>query len=158
MSFLKNQVIARLAWHCGFAILAMAIVIFAGCGPSKSDVKGKVTYNGKPLEKGEVTILSAKGTTHFGAIQPDGSYVVSGVPTGAAKVKVGWIDESAAEFNRQLAMKRREIKSSGVIPNDPSEKPKASLASPERFSDFDKSGLTVEVQGKLTEYNIDLKD
>jgi hypothetical protein len=157
MSFLKEQFVSRLPWCSGCISLAIAMILCAGCVEKKSDVKGKVSYNGKAVEKGEVTLLSSKGTTHFGEIQSDGTYIVKGVPSGMAKLKVGWIDESAIEYNRQLAMKMRENKGGG-IPKDKSLNPKAVMASPEKYADFDKSGLTVDVQGTVTEFNIEIKD
>ncbi|HLW65912.1 MAG TPA: carboxypeptidase-like regulatory domain-containing protein [Gemmataceae bacterium] len=153
---MKEQIRSRWARAGSLALLGMAMAAFTGCADSKADVKGKVTYNGKTVDKGEVTVMSAKGTTHYGAIQSDGTYVIKGVPPGAAKVKVGWVDDSAIEFNKQLAAKMRENKGGG-IPKD-MEKPKNTIASPEKYNDYDKSGLTVDVKSPTTEFNIDLKD
>lgn len=86
-------------------ILAATIAIAcAGCGGSGRGaiaattpvpVKGKVTYKGKPVTKGQVVFRSADGGKDaFGDIQPDGSFELStdkagdGAAKGTYKVSV----------------------------------------------------------------------
>ena len=147
--------IYRRFWPIGFVLLALSFAVFSGCGPTKADVKGTVTYKGKALEGGSIQIQSTKGVVG-GDIQPDGTYMVKGVPTGPAKVTVACTDESAMQYNRELAKGMREHKSGQPIPQK--DKPKDTLKTPARYADFDKSGLNVEVKGPVTEFNIELKD
>jgi hypothetical protein len=58
-------------------------------------VEGKVTDNGKPLAKGNVTLVDKDGKKFTGAIAPDGTYSVDKVPPG--EYKVG-IDGGPAKF------------------------------------------------------------
>lgn len=67
---------------------AVAILAAAGCGTNTTDVSGKVTFQGKPVVYGTVVLIGSDGIPKSGAIQPDGSYRVSGVAVGAAKVAV----------------------------------------------------------------------
>jgi hypothetical protein len=77
---------ARLA--AAFACLTIALGV-AGCGDSKTKVKGKVTLNGKPLVWGTVTLVDAKGNNYQTTIGLDGSYAMDDpVPTGPVKIGV----------------------------------------------------------------------
>lgn len=60
----------------------------AGCGGGTADLSGTVRYNGKPVVYGTVVVLGPDGSTHNGAIQPDGTYRVADIAAGAVKVMV----------------------------------------------------------------------
>jgi hypothetical protein len=71
--------------------VAALVVVLAGalgCGSKQTDVTGKVTYKGKSLVAGNVTLVSASGTSHSGAISSDGTYTIPGVPLGPVKIGV----------------------------------------------------------------------
>jgi hypothetical protein len=87
--------------------LATAACVLAGCGPSNGltmgRVSGRVTYNGQPVELGEVLFLpdSEKGNSgvpSMGPITKDGSYIMStqdfgdGVIAGHHKVGIRALD------------------------------------------------------------------
>lgn len=69
-------------------ILAGAALVLTGCGGRVTDVSGSVSYQGKPIVFGSVVIVGADGMPRSGTIQPDGSFTVSGVAIGPAKVAV----------------------------------------------------------------------
>jgi hypothetical protein len=127
--------------------------ISSGCTPPKAEVKGKVTYKGSPLKGGGIIIQSSKGTTHSGDIQADGTYVVKDVPTGPAKMTVSWVNEEAIEYNRELLKKGREEKGGGS-----KGKPKDINSLPTKYSAFDTSGLSFQVQPGTTTFDADLTD
>jgi len=58
--------------------------------PDAGSVRGKVTYQGKPLSIGFVTFVSDKDNRTFSAnIQPDGTYALNkGIPVGKYKVVI----------------------------------------------------------------------
>ncbi len=63
---------------------ALILTMTVGCGPQAAPrpttvaVKGRVTYKGKPLAKGTVRFRPVDaGRTATGALQPDGSFVLS---------------------------------------------------------------------------------
>jgi len=151
----NERSVYRRFWPLGFALLALSFAISSGCGRSKAEVKGKVTYKGKNLDGGSIQIQTTKGVV-AGDIQPDGTYSIKNVPVGLAKVAVAWTDEAAIQYNRDLAKGMREKKAGQPIPQH--DKPKDTLKTPAKYADFDKSGLTVEVKGPITPYDIELKD
>jgi hypothetical protein len=66
----------------------------AGCGASSQpvDVSGKVTYQGKAVVCGTVTLVDPGGNAKSGNIGPDGTYTVKGVSPGTVKVAVMSLD------------------------------------------------------------------
>lgn len=61
--------------------LAAAALIVAGCesGPDRGEVRGKVTYKGKPVKEGTVTFLNVtEGGAAEATIGSDGAYEVAG--------------------------------------------------------------------------------
>jgi hypothetical protein len=74
------------AWGAGF----VAVLALAGCGDagSMAEVKGKVTFDNKPVESGAIAFypVDGKAPTAGGAIK-DGQYDVK-VPVGLAKVTI----------------------------------------------------------------------
>ncbi len=69
--------------------LFIAVVLAAaGCGKSTTDVSGTVKFEGKTVVFGTVVIVGSDGVSKSGPIQPDGTFTVSGVRTGTAKVYV----------------------------------------------------------------------
>ena len=80
-----------------FVIWLLLAACCAGCSQSivveKTTVSGTVTYNGQPVEKGEIRFLPKSGTAGplaSGAIV-DGKYTVTaagGVPVGTHKVEI----------------------------------------------------------------------
>lgn len=72
-----------------FAVLPAALAAVAvGCGAGTGDVAGTVTYKGRPVVHGTVTFVGADGRPVAAAIGGDGSYTLSGVAVGEAKVLV----------------------------------------------------------------------
>jgi hypothetical protein len=63
------------------------LALVAGCG-SVTDVTGKVTYKGAPLPGGAITVVASDGTVHSGNVGADGTFALTGVPTGKAKIAV----------------------------------------------------------------------
>src|SRR6266540_2042684 len=77
----------------GVALAAVAAlaVLTVGCG-GQGNLNGKVTIteDGKTrsLAMGSVMVIASDNKPYYGEIKPDGSYQVSGVPAGNAKVVV----------------------------------------------------------------------
>jgi hypothetical protein len=67
----------------------VACVGLVGCGRGKGDVSGTVKINGTPLKGGVVTFVSTENGPSFTTdINPDGTYHVNDVLSGAYKVCV----------------------------------------------------------------------
>lgn len=80
-----------------FAAFTLGIVAVCGCGsssgPERVPLSGTVTYQGQPVEKGEIRFLPIEGTTASpsGATINAGKYEVTargGVPVGKFKVAI----------------------------------------------------------------------
>src|SRR5439155_5760384 len=64
----------------GLRACAFATILFAaGCGGGKASVSGKVSFKGKLLATGTVSMVGPDGIVRQGAIKPDGTYTVTDV-------------------------------------------------------------------------------
>ena len=111
---------------------------------------GSVTYKGKPLEFGSVTMQPVRGgAISRGVIQSDGSFAMTtngkpGAPIGTNSVRVTCYTSqkpgaAAASAGGELSVGKSLI--------------------PERYAGFSSSGLTIEVKaGKNEPYAIQLSD
>ncbi len=63
----------------------LALTLTVGCGPDRPEtlpVSGRVTVDGKPLERGKVVFYPEEGRSSIGAIGTDGSYTLTTFETG----------------------------------------------------------------------------
>lgn len=76
-------------------VLALCVVALAGCGggPRRVEVRGKVSYDGRPIEEGEIRFVPA--TADMGALSgasiSNGTYELAGagaVPAGRHRVEI----------------------------------------------------------------------
>ena len=127
----------------------IALTVAAGCEPPKpktAPVSGVASYKGKPLPRGEVVFVSqAGGPTATGPIGPDGKYTLTtfkpgdGAVLGPHKVMVMAFDEEPKAKNPDLA---------GSHPN---------TMIPEKYNDYNKSGLTADVKAEPNTIHLELK-
>ncbi|MFL5342923.1 MAG: hypothetical protein ACJ8F7_22540 [Gemmataceae bacterium] len=141
----------------GGTLLGLACVL-VGCGPGKSDVVGKVRYQGKELTFGNVQIEGTGGIM-VGTIQSDGSYTVKNVQAGKARVAVSAVDDKYAEKMKELAGAAKEGMKQGKPKISPVNVEMADYSKiPLSYSDFGKSNLSVDVKGGgITNYDIEIK-
>ena len=128
--------------------LVSVLTLAAGCGPATSTVTGVVTLDGTPVPEGTVSFLMEDGTVQSSFIMKDGTYHLDAIPVGAAKVTVL---TKATEFEA-MAEDIKNLGKSGAAPK--AEAPKFVI--PARYSSPDTSGLSCEVKGKTTKYDIPL--
>jgi hypothetical protein len=133
------------------AFLAVALSAAAGCSGGTGNVTGKITYKNEPVPGGSVQFMSPAGA-FVGEIGPDGSYSVSGVPTGASKIAITCQDPKYAEYMNQLAAHARDPK----VPK-PKGSPDDFNKIPTKYTDFTSSGLTYEVKSGSQTHDIELK-
>src|SRR5262245_45386467 len=74
--------------HLPWLIGGFLLVAVIGCGPGRGDLGGKVSYQGKSLQFGSVTVLGSDGIPRGGLIQNDGSYLVEDIAAGPVKIAV----------------------------------------------------------------------
>src|SRR5437879_2712203 len=72
--------------------VAFLTFLMVGCGGGQGDLSGKVimTEGGKTrtLAMGSVMVIGRDGRPYYSEIEDDGSYKVTGVPTGEATIVV----------------------------------------------------------------------
>ena len=132
--------------------LVLACFVIAGCGPSFTQLSGKVTLDDKPLPGGMVVFVTEDGSkTEHVPIKPDGTYTSDRIPYGNLRVGVTPPPPSAASF---------VPKGVEVHPNDPnaaSLKGGASVKVPDKLQDPAKSGITFKADGSQKNFDVVLK-
>lgn len=116
---------------------ALLLALAGGCGPSTATVAGKVSYQGKPLAWGSVTLIAADGSAHQAGLEPDGSFRLDLVPTGPARVGVSSPDPAP----------RKGQEPNPRVASPPALPPGAWFPLPDKFANPQTSGLTVQVGG-----------
>jgi hypothetical protein len=148
------------------AAAAVALSLAVGCGPQTATVQGKVTVNGEPLKAGSLQFKSASGLVVAAPIQPDGTYTAVNVPVGTSTVAISAMDPKYEEKMLEMAgrAKQQQAGEGGGAAAGGRAAPKPNEASvdweavyrlvDEKFTAFDTSGLTVNVVGPTTTYDI----
>jgi hypothetical protein len=114
--------------------IALVLVISAsGCAekprPQFAPLMGTITYQGKPLSRGQIALVHASGRMGVGDVGPDGSYRMD-APLGECKVMITCDDRpSPSKFDpdlgRQLTIPRSLI--------------------PDRYRNYQTSGLKATI-------------
>jgi hypothetical protein len=129
------------------ALLVACVACDVGCGrrPTLVPVSGRVTLDGKPLGFGSVMIQPTGGPAARGTIQPDGSFAVGtftpgdGAIVGPASVRVACYEQQrpgAPPPQGELALGKSLI--------------------PEKYTQFETSGITATVAAGMAPLEIDL--
>jgi len=130
--------------------IAITLLAVVGCGGGTTDVSGKVTYQGKPVVFGTVLVIGADGIPKSGPIQPDGTFRMSGVRIGPAKVTVSSPPPpgSVAAAPRAKVGRDADDERTPADANTPvsPEVAKGWFPLPEKYSDPDKTDLTAEIK------------
>ncbi|WDI42907.1 hypothetical protein [Bremerella sp. P1] len=119
--------------------------LLIGCAESKSELKGKVTYKGTPLNSGSILFQCEAGPVENAEIQGDGTYMISGLPKGKAKVSV---QVSAPP----------QPGPDGVITSEPGTYEPNPVMIPQKYASVDSSGLTVDIQEAEQTFDIELPE
>src|SRR3954471_19632010 len=130
-----------------FALQLVILVVLAGCnrGPKMVPVTGKVIYNGHPLEFGVIMFQPTSGQPAQGKIQPDGTFNLStyrlndGVVIGKHKVRVACYESMRPGFAK-----------------GPGEQSLGKPLVPEKYTLFDVSGLTGDVDEDHRDFTFEL--
>lgn len=70
------------------SLLLVTILLAFGCSSGESSVTGRVTYQGKPLVVGTVTLHFDDNNVFSGGISPDGTYYIPAAARGHGRVAV----------------------------------------------------------------------
>lgn len=117
------------------AFVSLSLLVLVGCGGGTggSTVRGKITYQGKQVTSGLINFKGAQAQPLGGAIMPDGTYEFV-LPPGDYQVRI----DAPPELPE------------GLKEGDPIPKLGPRLA-PEKFADFNSSGLTLTVTGEKSQ-------
>ena len=134
----------------------------SGCAPPVGSISGTVTYKGKSLPYGRVTLVCADGTVVSGKIDSDGTYSIPQAPAGPARVAVRCLEEAMpvlvsvdpSELPAGKGMDSSVHAPQGPMmiqsPEKPISRPK-SMRIPDHYQQAEKSGLTYTIrQGEQT--------
>jgi hypothetical protein len=120
-----------------FVLLALALLA-AGCGGNNATISGKVTYKGRAVTSGAVVVRNPDQTATKGAIQPDGTYSVSGVARG--RVEIGVL---SARPRRDSPTRQAEMRDWFALPR--------------QYGKPGVSGLACDVTGSRVQHDIEMK-
>jgi hypothetical protein len=146
------------------AMLALpALLVMGSCGGSddglgkRYPVSGTVTYNGKPLDKGEISFVTEDLTKNYGAtgLITEGSYTLStggdndGAQAGKYKVTVTAKDDYTSKARNDF-QKESGVGGEGKIPPHNLAKANAAAKSliPAGYGDVRTTTLTAEVKAQ----------
>jgi hypothetical protein len=79
MKHRKGEKYALTQKHCGRLVLAVCVLLSAGCGsgrPPTAFVNGRVTYQGSPVVEGTIVFQPEYGRPAMSLLAPDGSYAL----------------------------------------------------------------------------------
>jgi hypothetical protein len=130
----------------GMLALSLLVLAVGGCGKSTGNVSGKVSYQGKPLPGGYVNFMSEgeQGSFKASGIKEDGSYSVSGLAVGPAKISIQGLSA------RRLA----DLPGQGGKDEKTQQK---EVYVPDKYGNAETSGLKYEVKPGSQSYDIELK-
>jgi hypothetical protein len=83
---------ARCPRGAALVSLSFLAALLSGCGVSRCDATGTVTYKGKPVVCGAITFFGSDGIPVTAAFRQDGSYEAHGVPVGMNVVTIYSLD------------------------------------------------------------------
>jgi hypothetical protein len=125
------------------------VVLFltlSGCGPGRGDLSGTVSYQGKILRFGSISVVGSDGIPRTEPLREDGSFLLQNLRAGTIKVAV--ISQDRAESQpkaRKKGAAQPKIDRTGWF------------AIPEKYNDFEKSELTYTLRAGPNRWTIDLK-
>jgi hypothetical protein len=138
-------------------LIALSLLAITGCGAKTGDVTGTVTYQAKTVASGTVIIAGSDGLPYYGIIQDDGTYSVAKVPPGLAKIIVL---SPGPDAGKNVAWLPQMVKRGAARPATPPAfrgDPKKWFPLPEKYREFETSGLTVTIAGGTNQRDIPLE-
>lgn len=139
-----------------FGIVTFCSVIL-GCSSQNATVTGKVTFRKKAVTSGTVMIVSASSNQpKYGTIKENGTYTVSNVPLGEAKITVNSPTPSAnADTKKKMMMGKGKSSPTRKVKSGSSDKNWFPI--PREYGDLSKTKLRVTVTSGTTQHDIKLE-
>jgi hypothetical protein len=153
---------------CWCALVLSSFLVAAGCSRT-GKVSGKVTYKGQTLKAGTVQFFpEGKGGDYSSPIKEDGSYSISKIPPGPAKIAVVSSTTNplagmppmargpGAKGMKQAEEQMKKSKEGGGTGASPFEA-KQGVSVPAMYGDPEKSGLKVDVTSGSQPFDIKIE-
>jgi len=152
-------------WLTWLGAIIAAAVVAPGCGSSPANsssvqVWGRVTYNGKPVQHGEVVFQAAPTNTSnwgIGMISEEGKYSIASTDPnaglGAGRFEI-FIRPPSPHDKHKLARRGEEEEES----DDRAIAIAALYPVPKRFFSSETSGMWVDLENEPARIDIDLSD
>lgn len=135
------------------SLVLLGLTTVVGCGGG-GPIKGKVTYQGKPVVWGSITLIGSDGVPYESMLETDGSFTVKGMPPGTAKV--GVVSSNPENQGRPAAVKDERPVQQEAAPDRPKPAKGTWFPLPDKFGDPLTSGVTATVASGQS-LTIDLK-
>ena len=136
-----------------FPLALILCPVLSGCGGSfsRTEVTGRVTYNGKPITRsgGTIAFLGSDGVPHPAEIDGEGNYRAAGVCVGENKVSVFYTSVPAP------TTPRKRVPGTVRQPAMPNATPESVYLIPSTYAVPETSGLNVVVEKNMV-YNPEL--
>jgi hypothetical protein len=134
-----------------YALAVICFCVIIGCDkplPKVTVLRGRVTFEGKPLSAGHIKFVSVDNVTQTGVeLSPDGTFQVLGAPVGPVKMAV-----SNVQYQMTEPVMSHEGKEVEPAKTNPKYRP-----IPSKYSDIEASGLTTVIEEGQEFLEIDLK-
>jgi len=136
--------------------LVVAMVVVSGCGASTTKLSGKVTYKGKPVVWGNVSVVASDNISYAGEIQDDGTFMIPKIPVGPCKIGVTSPNPKGDVIPKPLPKKTIGAKTGSPAASRPLPPPGAWFPIEDVYRDPIKSTLTGEIK-KGEPLNVEIK-
>jgi hypothetical protein len=133
--------------------LSLILLSASGCA-TKSNTKGKVSYQGKTLDGGSLAFVTSDGKVFRSPIKEDGSYEVVNCPPGEVKITVDTPkNEMRGMDPSQFSRPPKDIKP----PENVNTVKWPTVIVPDQFKEADKTDLKYTVVSGDQEHNVEIK-
>jgi hypothetical protein len=149
----------RAAKTLGMLAIFGACCTLAGCGDStKGAVKGKVTYQSKPVTGGTIQLVPASGSGSpvLVNIDPSGSFALTDVPVGSYQVAIETDSVPTINTYQPPAGAPKDLPQSGQQASPGAVPVKVPI--PAKYKDAKSSGLKWDISSGTNTKNFDLTD
>lgn len=126
-------------------LVGLVLAAAAGCGPGRGELSGKVTYQGKDVRGGSVSVVGGDGIPRSAFIVEDGRYRVPDLPAGPVRVAVTSPDPGRAARPGKVGGPAPRADRAGWFPL------------PEKYADFATSGLTATLRPGANVLDLELE-
>jgi hypothetical protein len=138
----KTRVL-RFSFHSALVLGLLALA--SGCGGSTGSLTGHVSFKGKKVSDGTVTLVTEEGMRITARIRPDGSFKATEVPVGLVKIAV----KSRGQTGLPPILVPR-------VPDDIPVQTDGGDPVPLSYGNAERSGLTCEVTAGEQTVDIDI--